>query len=144
MQKCVETLALPLKAIFLKNGNTVGGTATFWLYPFIAANFLKTAFDTANIKIGCTSSWGSGYTLFEDPALLFIWQVLSEHPVIDGHNDFPMGVRDVLNNDVSKLNFDHDLTKVGKLHAKIFCVRNCGFHGLLMGFRIIPNSVIIF
>ena len=55
-----------------------------------------------------------------------------------------MGVRDVLDNDVSKLNFDHDLTKVGKLHAKIFCVRNCGFNGLLMGFRIIPNSVIIF
>jgi len=38
-------------------------------------------------------------------------KVLSEHPVIDGHNDFPMGVRDVLNNDVAKLNFDHDLTK---------------------------------
>lgn len=38
-------------------------------------------------------------------------RVLSNHPIIDGHNDFPMGVRDVLNNDVSKLNFDHDLTK---------------------------------
>ena len=38
-------------------------------------------------------------------------KVLADYPIIDGHNDFPMGVRDLLNNDVSLLNFDHDLTK---------------------------------
>ena len=38
-------------------------------------------------------------------------KVLTDYPIIDGHNDFPMGVRDLLNNDVSLLNFDHDLTK---------------------------------
>ena len=38
-------------------------------------------------------------------------KVLKDYPIIDGHNDFPMGVRDLLNNDVSLLNFDHDLTK---------------------------------
>ena len=37
-------------------------------------------------------------------------KVLTDYPIIDGHNDFPMGVRDLLNNDVSLLNFDHDLT----------------------------------
>jgi len=38
-------------------------------------------------------------------------KVLSSHPIIDGHNDFPMGVRDLLNSDMSLLNFDRDLTK---------------------------------
>ena len=38
-------------------------------------------------------------------------KVLTDYPIIDGHNDFPMGVRDLLNNDVSLLNFDQDLTK---------------------------------
>lgn len=40
-----------------------------------------------------------------------VHRVLAANPVIDGHNDFPMGVRDIFNNDVSKVNFDHDLTK---------------------------------
>jgi len=40
-----------------------------------------------------------------------VMRVLQNHPIIDGHNDFPMGVREVLNNDVAALNFDHDLTK---------------------------------
>jgi len=40
-----------------------------------------------------------------------VQRVLTDNPVIDGHNDFPMGVRLLLNNDVSRLNFDHDLTQ---------------------------------
>jgi len=40
-----------------------------------------------------------------------VLRVLKEFPIIDGHNDFPMGVRSLLNNDVSLLNFDHDLTQ---------------------------------
>ena len=40
-----------------------------------------------------------------------VLRVLEEHPVIDGHNDFPMGVRSLLNNNISLLNFDHDLTQ---------------------------------
>jgi len=39
-------------------------------------------------------------------------RVLAEFPVIDGHNDFPMGLRQLLRNDISKLDFDTDLTKV--------------------------------
>ena len=38
-------------------------------------------------------------------------RLLSEFPVIDGHNDFPMGVRDLLKNDVEHLHFDQDLTQ---------------------------------
>jgi len=39
-------------------------------------------------------------------------RILAEFPVIDGHNDFPMGLRQLLRNDISKLDFDTDLTKV--------------------------------
>ena len=39
-------------------------------------------------------------------------RVLAEYPVIDGHNDFPMGIRSLLRNDISKLEFQQDLTKV--------------------------------
>ena len=40
-----------------------------------------------------------------------VYGVLGEYPVIDGHNDFPMGLRSLLRNDVEQLNFDHDLTQ---------------------------------
>ena len=40
-----------------------------------------------------------------------VYRVLGEYPVIDGHNDFPMGIRSLLKNDVDQLNFDHDLTQ---------------------------------
>ena len=41
-----------------------------------------------------------------------IERILTEFPVIDGHNDFPMGIRELLRNDISKLDFDSDLTIV--------------------------------
>ena len=41
-----------------------------------------------------------------------IERILTEFPVIDGHNDFPMGIRELLRNDISKLDFDSDLTVV--------------------------------
>ena len=41
-----------------------------------------------------------------------VYRVLGEHPVVDGHNDFPMGIRSLLKNDVwDSLHFDHDLTQ---------------------------------
>jgi len=40
-----------------------------------------------------------------------VYRVLGEYPIIDGHNDFPMGIRSLLKNDVDQLNFDHDLTQ---------------------------------
>ena len=41
-----------------------------------------------------------------------VFRVLGEHPVVDGHNDFPMGVRVLLKNDVwNSLHFDQDLTQ---------------------------------
>merc|ERR1711936_87124 len=41
-----------------------------------------------------------------------VYRVLGQHPVVDGHNDFPMGVRSLLKNDVwDSLHFDHDLTQ---------------------------------
>jgi len=41
-----------------------------------------------------------------------VYRVLGEHPVVDGHNDFPMGVRSLLKNDVwNSLHFDQDLTQ---------------------------------
>ena len=40
-----------------------------------------------------------------------VWRVLGEHPVIDGHNDFPMAIRSLFNNDIDQINFDHDLTQ---------------------------------
>merc|ERR1712209_237494 len=39
-----------------------------------------------------------------------VLRVLGEHPVIDGHNDFPMAIRDLFHNDIDSVNFDHDLT----------------------------------
>ena len=39
-----------------------------------------------------------------------VYRVLGDHPVVDGHNDFPMGIRELLRNDISKLDFDSDLT----------------------------------
>jgi len=39
-------------------------------------------------------------------------RVLSRYPVIDGHNDFPMGIRNLLKNDVTKLRFDEDTTQI--------------------------------
>ena len=41
-----------------------------------------------------------------------VWRVLAEFPVIDGHNDFPMAIRDLFHNDIDAVNFDHDLTQV--------------------------------
>merc|ERR1719244_2216134 len=41
-----------------------------------------------------------------------IERILTEFPVIDGHNDFPMGIRELLRNDINKLDFDSDLTVV--------------------------------
>ena len=38
-------------------------------------------------------------------------RVLTRHPIIDGHNDFPLSVRALLNSDMCLLNFDQDLTK---------------------------------
>ena len=40
-----------------------------------------------------------------------VYRVLGEYPVIDGHNDFAMGLRSQLRNNVEQLNFDHDLTQ---------------------------------
>ena len=41
-----------------------------------------------------------------------VYRVLGDHPVVDGHNDFPMGVRSLLRNDVwNSLHFDQDLTQ---------------------------------
>ena len=40
-----------------------------------------------------------------------VMRVLGEHPVIDGHNDFPMAIRSLFQNDIGKVNFDHDLTQ---------------------------------
>jgi len=39
-----------------------------------------------------------------------VLRVLGEYPVIDGHNDFPMAIRDLFHNDIDSVNFDHDLT----------------------------------
>merc|ERR1712179_468764 len=40
-----------------------------------------------------------------------VYRVLGEYPVIDGHNDFPMGIRSLLRNDVEQLHFESDLTQ---------------------------------
>ena len=41
-----------------------------------------------------------------------VWRVLDKYPVIDGHNDFPMAIRDLFHNDMDSVNMDHDLTQV--------------------------------
>ena len=38
--------------------------------------------------------------------------MLDKYPVIDGHNDFPMAIRDLFHNDMDSVNMDHDLTQV--------------------------------
>ena len=38
-----------------------------------------------------------------------VYRVLADYPVIDGHNDFPMGIRELLHNDMDRLHFDQDL-----------------------------------
>merc|ERR1719234_1994422 len=40
-----------------------------------------------------------------------VWRMLGQYPVIDGHNDFPMAIRDLFHNDIDAVNFDHDLTQ---------------------------------
>jgi len=37
-------------------------------------------------------------------------EILEKNPVIDGHNDFVMGLRDLLHNDLRRFNFDSNLT----------------------------------
>ncbi|ODM95535.1 Dipeptidase 1 [Orchesella cincta] len=39
-------------------------------------------------------------------------EILDRMPVIDGHNDFPMNLRDLVFNDLRKVNFSSDLTQV--------------------------------
>merc|ERR1711872_492239 len=48
---------------------------------------------------------------FSSSTLDRVNRLLTDFPVIDGHNDFAMGVRRLPRNDVSKLNFDEDLTQ---------------------------------
>lgn len=48
---------------------------------------------------------------YKENSLSRAHRVLSDYPVVDGHNDFPMAVRDLLKNDLSKLHFDQDLTE---------------------------------
>merc|ERR550519_504840 len=38
-------------------------------------------------------------------------RILEVVPLVDGHNDFAMGIRSLLDNDVDKLHMDHDLTQ---------------------------------
>ena len=40
--------------------------------------------------------------------------MLDKYPVIDGHNDFPMAIRDLFHNDMDSVNMDHDLTQVSQ------------------------------
>ena len=48
-----------------------------------------------------------------------VWRVLGEFPVVDGHNDFPMAIRDLFHNDIQSVNFDHDLTQVDLKNVNI-------------------------
>ena len=41
--------------------------------------------------------------------------MLDKYPVIDGHNDFPMAIRDLFHNDMDSVNMDHDLPQVSQL-----------------------------
>jgi len=38
-------------------------------------------------------------------------RILSEYPVVDGHNDFAWSVRDIYQNDLTRLNFNSNLTQ---------------------------------
>jgi len=38
-------------------------------------------------------------------------QILEQYPVIDGHNDFPLTIREIFNNDLEGWNFDSDLSQ---------------------------------
>jgi len=38
-------------------------------------------------------------------------RVLDQYPVIDGHNDFPMAIRDLVRNNISNVPFEKDLTQ---------------------------------
>lgn len=40
-----------------------------------------------------------------------VYRILESVPLVDGHNDFPMGIRSLLDNDLGLLHMDHDLTK---------------------------------
>jgi len=56
-----------------------------------------------------TLQYGAGKP-FSESSYERALRVLSEYPVIDGHNDFAMGVRSLLHNDLSLVHFDEDLT----------------------------------
>lgn len=44
-----------------------------------------------------------------EESIEFAKAILDEHPVIDGHNDFPMALRAILQNDLREFNFDSNL-----------------------------------
>jgi len=46
---------------------------------------------------------------YRNTTLVHVNQLLQKHPIIDGHNDFPLAIHRVLNNNIHKLNFDEDL-----------------------------------
>ena len=61
-----------------------------------------------------------------------VWRVLGEFPVVDGHNDFPMAIRDLFHNDIQSVNFDHDLTQVDLQNVNI---SNLGYSVKISNFR---------
>ena len=44
-----------------------------------------------------------------DRSLIKAEELLNKYPLIDGHNDFPYSVREILHNDISELHMDCDL-----------------------------------
>merc|ERR1719383_1696544 len=47
-------------------------------------------------------------------------RVLQQHPVVDGHNDFPLSLRHGLKNDVDQLDFYADLSVDGPFVSKAY------------------------
>lgn len=75
----------------------------------IVVTFLGLGFGLAS---GATIP-STGETPSSDPpanAYEAALQILSEAPIIDGHNDFPLTIRELFKNDLTDLEFDSDLS----------------------------------
>ena len=59
----------------------------------------------------CSSKNVINNKMWRPETMMRVWKVLDQFPVIDGHNDFPMAIRDLFQNDIASVNFDHDLTQ---------------------------------
>ena len=105
---CLIVVAVLLPAIIINNGSnsknhdSPSGTRSSAFFTSFKST-TKRQEDIANKKTAVKIEQRS------DRSLIKAEELLNEYPLIDGHNDFPYSVREILHNDISELHMDCDL-----------------------------------